>query len=73
MRHPSRIPVAALLLILPLCAAQTAKPRKAPPPPKPEPTEAELVEYVRGALLSLSPNDGINDNLEVRYDETGRC
>ena len=70
MRHLARIQVAALLLILPLCAAQTARSKKAPPPPKPEPTEADLVEYVRGALLSLSPSDGINDNLEVRYDDS---
>lgn len=70
MRHSTRIAIAALGLLLPLCPAQSAKTRKAPPPPKPEPTEAELVEYVRGALLSLSPNDGINDNLEVRYDDS---
>ena len=69
MRHFARIQVAAMLLLLPLCTAQSTKTKKAAPPPKPEPTEAELVEYVRGALLSLSPNDGINDNLEVRYDE----
>lgn len=60
---------AALLLVLPFCLAQTHA-KKAAAPPKPEPTEPELVEYIRGALLSLSPNDGINDNLEVRYDET---
>ncbi len=48
-------------------SAQTAsRARKAPP--KPEPTAPELFEYIRGALLSLSPEDGINDNLEVKYD-----
>jgi hypothetical protein len=36
--------------------------------PKPEPTQDELIEYLRGKLLSLSPNDGYNDNLEVRFD-----
>jgi hypothetical protein len=36
--------------------------------PKPEPTQQELVEYLRGKLLALSPSDGINDNLEVRFD-----
>jgi hypothetical protein len=70
MSHHLRICVAALLMILPLSPAQTAKSKKASPSPKPEPTEPELVEYVRGALLSLSPSDGINDNLEVRYDDT---
>jgi hypothetical protein len=64
-----RIYSAALLIVLPLCQAQTARAKKAAAPQKPEPTEAELVEYVRGALLSLSPSDGINDNLEIRYDE----
>jgi hypothetical protein len=65
-----RICAAAFLVVLPLCSAQTAKTRKPAAVPKPEPTEPELVEYIRGALLSLSPNDGINDNLEVRYNET---
>lgn len=60
----------ALLLFVPLCCAQTTTHKKATPPPKPEPTEPELVEYIRGALLSLSPNDDVNDNLDVRYDET---
>jgi hypothetical protein len=83
MTQASRICAAALLMLLPFCPAQTAKTNKAPAPPKPEPTEPELVEYIRGALLSLSPSDGINDNLEVRYDEnkkvltvigpSGRC
>jgi hypothetical protein len=36
--------------------------------PKPEPTQEELFEYVRGKLLSLSPTDGFNDNLEVTFD-----
>jgi len=38
--------------------------------PKPEPTQQELYEYIRGKLLSLSPNDGFNDNLEVAFDPT---
>lgn len=66
----SRVCAIALLLFAPICSPQTATHKKAAPPPKPEPTEPELVEYIRGALLSLSPNDGINDNLDVRYDET---
>jgi hypothetical protein len=36
--------------------------------PKPEPTQQELIEYVRGKLLALSPNDGTNDNTEVAFD-----
>jgi len=62
----------ALLLIASCCAAQTAHKKAPPPPPKPEPTESDLVEYIRGQLLSLSPSDGINDNLEVRYDQTNK-
>jgi hypothetical protein len=36
--------------------------------PKPEPTQDELFDYVRGKLLALTPSDGINDNLEVAFD-----
>jgi len=63
---------AMLLLSMSFCFAQTTAHRKAAAPPKPEPTESDLVEYIRGALLSLSPSDGINDNLDVRYDETNK-
>lgn len=68
MPQSIRLCALSLLLWLPLCAAQTTPHKKAAPPPKPEPTESDLVEYIRGALLSLSPNDGVNDNLDVRYD-----
>lgn len=40
--------------------------------PKPEPTQAELFEFVRGKLLTMSADDGINDNLEVTLDPTGK-
>jgi hypothetical protein len=36
--------------------------------PKPPPSREELVGYIRGKLLSLSPSDGVNDNLEVAYN-----
>lgn len=73
--------VAVLLLgSLSLCA-QTKPHKKAPP--KPEPTKPELVEFVRGSLLSLTPVDGINDTLDVSFDSnqniltvtsaSGRC
>lgn len=32
------------------------------------PTQLELVEYLRGKLLTLSPSDGFNDNAEVRFN-----
>jgi hypothetical protein len=56
---------AVLALALPFCLAQTTTHKKAA---KPEPTEPELAEYIRGELLALSPSDGINDNTEVSYN-----
>jgi hypothetical protein len=38
------------------------------PDPKPEPTRQALFEYIRAKLLAYSPNDGINDNLEVVFN-----
>lgn len=72
MMRSARMGAIPLLFLASLSWAQTASHKKAAPPPKPEPTESDLVEYIRGALLSLSPSDGINDNLDVRYDETNK-
>ena len=47
--------------------AKTAS-RAKKPDPKPEPTQQELVEYLHGKFLALSPSDGINDNIEVAFD-----
>ena len=58
MTPRSRICAAVLLAVLPSARAQTPSHERAPAAPKPEPTEPDLVEYIRGALLSLSPNDG---------------
>lgn len=63
----ARFCAALLIGILPVCSAQTSFHKKKADP-KPEPTAPELFEYIRGALLSLSPDDGINDNLDVRFD-----
>jgi hypothetical protein len=41
-------------------------PKKAEP--KAPPSREELFEFVRSRLLSLSPSDGLNDNLEVAYN-----
>ena len=57
----------ALFGLLPVCLGQSTAPKKKAPP-KPEPTAPELFEYIRGALISLSAEDGVNDNLEVKYD-----
>ncbi len=38
--------------------------------PKPEPTAAELFEYIRGSLIEFSPDDRINDNLDASLDPT---
>ena len=57
----------------PVLVAQAAPPttpvhKAKKPDPKPEPTEQDLLDYLRGKLLALSPEDGLNDNLEVSYD-----
>lgn len=65
---PRSILLAAVLLALALPAVAQARAHHAKPAPKPEPTEPELAEYIRGSLLSLSPADGINDNAEVSWN-----
>lgn len=67
MTRMAFICAAVLTAILPARAAQSAH-HKSKPEPKPEPTQQEVVEYIRGALLSLSPDDGINDNIDVEFD-----
>jgi len=69
MKHFARTCAAALIAVLPACAAQTTT-HKARPEPKPEATAPELFEYVRSALLLLTPEDGVNDNLEVTFNWT---
>jgi hypothetical protein len=76
-----RMGAAALFVTLCACSVQnteSAQPAPAAPKAKAaqhtkktakaEPTQQELFDYVRGKLLALSPNDGINDNLEVTFD-----
>ncbi|HUX43994.1 MAG TPA: hypothetical protein VMV57_04510 [Terracidiphilus sp.] len=65
MRFLAGICAAALLASVPACSAQYTHHKK---PAKPAPTAPELAEYIRGSLLSLSPDDGINDNQEVTFD-----
>jgi hypothetical protein len=69
MRQIARICAAALIAILPACTAQTAT-HKARLEPKAEATAPELFEYVRSALLLLTPEDGVNDNQEVTFNWT---
>jgi hypothetical protein len=79
----ARICATALLLAPCACGpdrfhpAPAAQPRPAPHKAagsgqahanKPEPTQQELADYVRGKLLELSPNDGINDNQDVSFE-----
>jgi outer membrane murein-binding lipoprotein Lpp len=52
----------------PASRAKAAEPVAKAAQPLPEPTQAELVEYLHGKLLALSPSDGFNDNLEVTFD-----
>ena len=68
---------AGVMMMQPACIAQnstTAQKKtvsKAKAKPKPEPTPAELFGVIRGSLLAYSPDDHINDNLEVALDPTG--
>jgi hypothetical protein len=61
----------AILLIAtsPAGFAQTAAAKKKAPP-KPPPTQQELFEYIRSSLILLTPDDGINDNVEVTFNPT---
>jgi hypothetical protein len=69
MRQMARICAVVLIAVLPACTAQTST-RRSRSEPKPTATAPELFEYVRSALLLLSPDDGINDNREVTMDWT---
>jgi hypothetical protein len=62
--------LAVALIALASGNAQTSYHKKAVA--KPEPTTPELVEYVRSALLTFSPVDGVNDNLDVSFDEISK-
>jgi hypothetical protein len=67
------VTVAACAIALALSSVVTlaqSQPPKKKAPPKPEATPTELFEYVRGALLAYSPDDRVNDNLEVSIDPT---
>jgi hypothetical protein len=52
----------------PVTPATPAPAHHAKSAPKPEPTPQELVEYIRGKLLTLSASDSINDYLDVTFD-----
>ena len=67
MRRLGRVCAVMLMVAAPACFAQTPHPAKKAS--KPEPSELDLFNYVRGKLLALSPSDGINDNVEVALDQ----
>lgn len=68
MKATRILTASVLTVLLPLLGAQTQTQSHKKTPPKPEPTKNDLVEYIRGALLTMSPNDGINDNIDVIFD-----
>jgi hypothetical protein len=80
MRQVAWFCFGVLLAGLPACFAPSmlsAQYRLPPPPvhhhvkkpdPKPEPTQEELVDYVRAKLLALTATDGYNDNVEVTFN-----
>lgn len=61
---------AMLLVLYPTANTAQSQTHKKVSSPKPEPTSQELFEYIRGALLAYSPDDRVNDNLEVSIDPT---
>jgi len=71
MRCLGRICAVTLMVAVPLCLAQAPGQGQHPAKKaaKPEPTQLDLFTYVRGKLLALSPSDGINDNVEVAFDQ----
>ncbi len=73
MKRLAKMGASALFTCLftcaPVCMAQTAG-RKGEPVLKADATAPDLFEFVRSALLLLSPDDGINDNAEVSFDWT---
>ena len=69
MKALASIGVMALIAILPVCTAQTES-HKGGPQLKADATAPELFEYIRSALLLLTPDDGINDNVEVTFNWT---
>jgi hypothetical protein len=69
MKAFASICVAALVAVLPALNAQTST-RKVRTELKAEATAADLFEYVRSALLLLTPEDNVNDNQEVSFNWT---
>jgi len=62
--------VCAALIAIAVCpsAGQSSIHKKQPPAH--EPTSSELFAYLHGKLLQYSPEDGVNDNLEISLDPT---
>jgi hypothetical protein len=62
--------VCAAVIAIAVCpsAGQSSTHKKQPPAH--EPSSSELFAYVHGKLLQYSPEDGINDNLEISLDPT---
>ena len=60
---------AMLASAVPACNAQSSAHKKKAAP-KPELTSAELFSYIHGAMLEYSPDDRVNDNLEISIDPT---
>jgi hypothetical protein len=62
--------VCAALIAIAVCpsAGQSSTHKKQPPAH--ETTSSELFAYLHGKLLQYSPEDGVNDNLEISLDPT---
>jgi hypothetical protein len=59
---------AVLAIAVHPCAGQTSTHKKTTP--LHQPSSAELFEYIHGSMLAYSPEDRVNDNLEISIDPT---
>ena len=62
--------IGAAMLLLPMPSGVTQTPAHKKADPKPVVTAQDLYAYIRASLLAYTPDDNLNDNLEVALDPT---
>jgi hypothetical protein len=67
MKHFASVLAFTLFAGPAVCIAQTST-HKPAADIQPKATTPELVEYIRSALINLSPADGVNDTADVAFD-----
>jgi hypothetical protein len=68
LRLAAMVYAVVLVIAANACAGQSSTHKKQTPAH--EPSSSELFAYVHGKLLEYSPEDGVNDNLEISLDPT---